>query len=62
MKVYIISEVNIMNFSSTIISVYSDKKKAKRRVDELNGSLSDDSIIDYTLKAFEVDTEDIEYD
>ena len=59
MKVYVISEVNITNFSSNIVSVYSNKKKAKERVDELNSSLSEDSFIDYTLKAFEVDTEDM---
>ena len=62
MKVYIISEVNIINFSSIIVSVYSDKKKAKKRVDELNASLPEDSFTDYVLKAFVVDAEDVEYD
>lgn len=60
-KCYIITEVNITDFTSKIICVYSDKKKAKKKVDELN-SMVEDSEYDYKLESFEMDTEDIEYD
>ena len=59
MKVYIISEVNLTNFSSKVISAYSNKFKAKKRVDELNSSLDEDSSLDYELRSFELDCEDI---
>lgn len=58
-KVYIITREDLVDYSSTIICVYSDKEKAKRKVDELNGSIPEnDPSTDYCLQSFTVDSEE----
>lgn len=59
MKVYIITREDLIDYSSTIICVYSDKEKAKKKVDELNRSISEnDPSTDYCIQSFIVDSEE----
>lgn len=58
MKCYIITEENLNEYTSTIICVYTDKNKAKRKADELNGRLSEDDQLEYRIQSFEMDAEE----
>ena len=57
-KVYIIFENNLATNNSKIFGVYDESAKefSKKRVDELNASLSEDydDVIDYTIEGHEV--------
>ena len=58
-KVYIITKEDLIDYSSTIICVYSDKEMAKKKVDELNNSIpEDDPSTDYCIQSFTVDAEE----
>lgn len=60
MKVYIITRFDLSNGSERIVKVYSEKNKelAKRSVDRLNGSVSEDIEVSYNLDSYLVDAED----
>jgi len=59
MKVYVITREDLIEYTSTIVGVYSDKEKAKQKVDELNGRIEeDDTSTDYRIQSFTVDAEE----
>ena len=60
MKVYIITRFDMTNGSERIVKVYSEKNKetAKKSVDRLNASVSEDMEIQYDLNSYQVDAED----
>ena len=57
MKAYVITRENLEDFTTEIISVYSDKDVAKEHVDRLNKMENDDNI-DYRIQSFTMDAEE----
>ena len=54
MKCYVITEVDLDTFNESVVCVYTDKEKAKRKVDMLNDSHEEENN-DFRIQTFETD-------